>query len=64
VISFSNLSKSFFENLPFLQFCKKYDICNKQNSVSDCVLGKIHLIPAFTDGNFYQLPVSKPEVMS
>ena len=28
VISFSNKGKSFFGGLPFLHFCKKYDICN------------------------------------
>ena len=27
VISFFNKGKSFFGELPFLQFCNKYDIC-------------------------------------
>jgi len=40
VISFFNKGKSFFGDLPFLQFCKKYDICNPSQAISGCAFGK------------------------
>jgi len=27
--------------LPFLQFCKKYDICNPSQAISGCAFGKV-----------------------
>jgi hypothetical protein len=41
VIPFSNKGKSVSRGLPFLQFCKKYDICNQHELVSGCAYGKI-----------------------
>jgi hypothetical protein len=40
VISFFNKGKFFFGDLPFLQFCKKYDICNPSQAISGCAFGK------------------------
>ena len=40
VISFFNKGKSISPDLPFLQFCKKYDICTERDSVSGCAFGK------------------------
>jgi hypothetical protein len=44
VISFFNEGKSISPGLPFLHFCKKYDICNERDSVSGCAYGKISVI--------------------
>jgi hypothetical protein len=41
VISFFKKGKSFFGDLPFLQFCKKYDICNQHELNSGCCFGKL-----------------------
>ena len=44
VISFFNKAKSFFGDLTFLQFRKKYDICNQHEVTSGCCIGKISVI--------------------
>jgi hypothetical protein len=41
VISFSKKGKSVLRGLLFLQFCKKYDICNPNQAISGCAFGKI-----------------------
>ena len=40
VISFFKKGKSISPGLPFLQFCKKYDICNQHQLTSGCSYGK------------------------
>jgi hypothetical protein len=39
--SFFNKGRSISPGLPFLQFCKKYDICNQNEKASGCAYGKI-----------------------
>jgi len=45
VISFSKNGKLISLDLPFLQFCKKYDICTERDSVSGCAFGKLFPVP-------------------
>jgi len=47
VISFFKKGKLFVRGLPFLQFCKKYDICNHHEVTSGCCFGKISIHEQF-----------------
>jgi hypothetical protein len=44
VISFFKMGKSFSQGLPFLHFCKKYDICNGDGDALTFGFGKIYAV--------------------
>ena len=57
VISFFNKGKSVLRGLPFLQFCKKYDICNIDKAISGCAFGKVSVVFGVLVINLYLLAI-------